>query len=211
MELKSKTSVKQILILIIALLFFASCSGNHDYSPKPRGYYRIVFPKKEYRQYTGICPFTFIYPKYATIDTDRTSIKGKGKGGKQLENMKALLNMEFPQFKGTLHLSYETITSKKVFNELIEDAHSFAFKHTVKATSIDQGSISYPERKVYGIYYTIDGNAASAVQFYLTDSTKNYIRGALYFNTEPRLDSIQPVLTFVKQDVNVMIKSFRWK
>ena len=119
--------------------------------------------------------------------------------------------MQFPQFKGTLHLSYESITSKKVFDELIEDAHTFAFKHTVKATSIDQGTIRYPDRKVYGIYYTIDGNAASSVQFFLTDSTRNYLRGALYFNTEPRLDSIQPVLTFVKQDVNVLIKTLRWK
>jgi gliding motility-associated lipoprotein GldD len=94
---------------------------------------------------------------------------------------------------------------------LTEDARSFAFKHTVKATSIDQGIIYNPDRKIYGIYYTIDGNAASSVQFFLTDSTRNYIRGALYFNTEPRLDSIQPVLDFVKKDVNVMIKSFKWK
>ena len=135
----------------------------------------------------------------------------EGKGGKELQNMKALLNMQFPQFNGTLHLSYESITSKKIFNELIEDAYSFAYKHTVKSSGIDQGTISYPDRKVYGIYYTIDGNAASSVQFYLTDSTKHYIRGALYFNTEPRLDSIQPVLTFVKQDVDLMIKSFKWK
>jgi gliding motility-associated lipoprotein GldD len=121
------------------------------------------------------------------------------------------INVQFPQFNGTLHLSYQPILSKKEFDEMIEDAHKLSFKHTVKATSIDQGVINYPEQKVYGIYYTIDGNAASSVQFFLTDSTRNYIRGALYFNNEPRLDSIQPVLTFVKQDVNVLIKSFRWR
>lgn len=198
--------MKQIALLILSVLFFASCTGNHDYSPKPRGYFRIIFPKKDYRPYTGPGPFTFLYPKYAVIDTDKTSQKA----GKLL-NMQSLLNMQFPQFNGTLHLSYESITSKKVFDELIEDAHSFAFKHTVKATSIDEGIIHMPERKVYGLYYTIDGNAASSVQFFLTDSTKNYLRGALYFNNEPRLDSIQPVLTFVKKDVDVMIKTFTWK
>jgi gliding motility-associated lipoprotein GldD len=206
MDSKRKTSMKKFVLPILAILLFAACSGNHDYSPKPRGYYRIVFPKKDYRPYTGAGPFAFLYPKYAVIDTDKTSRKSN-----KLLNMKSLLNMQFPQFNGTLHLSYESITSKKVFDELIEDAHSFAFKHTIKATSIDQGVISYPDRKVYGIYYTIDGNAASSIQFYLTDSTKNYIRGALYFNSEPRLDSIQPVLTFVKQDVDLMIKSFKWK
>jgi gliding motility-associated lipoprotein GldD len=200
MDIKTKTSVKQILIIILTGLFLSACSGNHDYSPKPRGYFRIVFPKKEYQQYTAGCPFTFVYPKYAVVEPD-----------KKPDAKPCWLNMQFPQFNGTLHLSYEHINSKKEFNELIEDAHKLSFKHTVKATSIDEGVIHFADRKVYGIYYTIDGNAASSVQFYLTDSTKNYIRGALYFNTEPRLDSIQPVLTFVKQDVNVMIKSFRWK
>jgi gliding motility-associated lipoprotein GldD len=200
MDIKRKISVKSILILIIGALFFASCSGNHDYSPKPRGYFRIVFPKKDYQSYDAGCPITFLYPKYAVIEPD------KKPGAKP-----CWINMQFPQFNGTLHLSYEHILSKKEFDELVEDAHKLSFKHTVKATSIDEGVISYPERKVYGIYYTIEGNAASAVQFYLTDSTKNYVRGALYFNTEPRLDSIQPVLTFVKKDVDVMIKSFKWK
>ncbi|MDB5156178.1 MAG: gliding motility lipoprotein GldD [Mucilaginibacter sp.] len=195
-----------IPILIIALLFFAACGDSHDYSPKPRGYFRIALPKKAYREYVSGYPFTFQYPTYAVMEKDtQTRITHS------LLNMNQLLNMQFPQLNGTLHLSYETITSKKVFDELVEDAHKFAFKNTVKATDIDQGNISIPAHKVYGIYYTIGGNAASSVQFFLTDSVKNYMRGALYFNTEPRLDSIQPVLTFVKQDINVMIATFKWK
>lgn len=191
---------------LIAALFLSACSGTPDYTPKPRGYYRIVFPKKEYRQFDGPYPFTFLYPTYATVEVDKDPPKEL-----KLINMKYLLNMQFPQFNGTLHLSYETITSRRVFDELIEDAHSFAFKHTVKSTGIDQALIYNPQNKIFGIYYTIDGNAASSAQFFLTDSTRNYIRGALYFNTEPKLDSIQPVLDFVKKDMNVMIKSFRWK
>jgi gliding motility-associated lipoprotein GldD len=206
MELKRKTSMRNLAILIVGLLFFSACGGSNDYSPKPRGYFRIVLPKKQYREYVSNYPFTFQYPVYAAIEKDtQTRIAPK------LVSMTNLLNMQFKQFNGTLHLSYETITSKKVFNELVEDAHKLAFKNTVKATDIDQGNISVPAHKVYGIYYTIGGNAASSVQFFLTDSVKNYMRGALYFNTEPRLDSIQPVLNFVKQDINVMIGSFKWK
>ena len=196
----------RIFSLLVIVCLLAACNGNQDYSPKPRGYYRIVFPKKEYQVYNGKYPFTFLYPKYAVITPDTSFTRDK-----KLINMKYLMNMKFPQFNGTLHLSYETITSKKVFDELIEDSHSFAFKHTVKSTGIDQALIYYPQNKIFGIYYTIDGNAASSAQFFLTDSTHNYIRGALYFNTEPRLDSIQPVLNFVKKDMDVMIKSFRWK
>ena len=199
MELKRKTPVRYFA-LIIVVLFIAACGGNADFSPKPRGYYRIVFPAKEYQQYNEGCPFTFEYPKYGKIEADKSA------------NAKPCWqNIQFPQFNATLHLSYEPVKSKKEFNELVEDAHKLSFKHTVKATSIDEGIIQYPDRKVYGIYYTIDGNAASSAQFFLTDSTRHYLRGALYFNSEPRLDSIQPVLNFIKKDVDVMIKTFKWK
>jgi len=209
MELTNNEFMRILSLLLITTLLFSACSNNnHDYSPKPRGYYRIVFPQKQYVEYNGPYPFTFLYPAYANIVPDSNTAPN---GNKKLINMKYLLNMQFPQFNGTLHLSYESITSRKVFDELIEDAHSFAFKHTVKSTGIDQALIYYPDKKIFGIYYTINGNAASSAQFFLTDSTRNYIRGALYFNSEPKLDSIQPVLDFVKKDMNVMIKSFKWK
>jgi gliding motility-associated lipoprotein GldD len=200
MEPKRKASLKIVFGLLGLMLCLAACEGNAEYSPKPRGYFRINFPEHVYQEYKSDCPYTFTYPKYAIIEKDNAP------GAKP-----CWINLQLPQFKGTLHLSYQPVTSKKVFNELVEDAHTFAFKHTVKATSIDEGIIHYPERKVYGIYYTIDGNAASSAQFFLTDSTQHYLRGALYFNTQPRLDSIQPVLDFVKKDMEVLIKSFKWK
>jgi gliding motility-associated lipoprotein GldD len=199
MEFQRQAPVRYFALIII-LLSITACGGNADFSPKPRGYYRIVFPKKDYQPYTEGCPFTFEYPKYAKVEADKAA------------NAKPCWqNIQYPQFNATLHLSYEDIKSKKEFNRLIEDAHKLSFKHTVKATSIDEGLIAYPDRNVYGIYYTIDGNAASSAQFFLTDSTRHYLRGALYFNSEPRLDSIQPVLNFIKKDMDVMIKSFKWK
>jgi gliding motility-associated lipoprotein GldD len=206
MELEGEASMRVFAVLIIAIFFFAACGGNTDYSPKPRGYFRIELPKKEYQEYVSNYPFTFQYPKYAVIEKDTQT-----RVAPHLISMTHLLNMQFRQLNSTLHLSYETITSKKMFNELVEDAHKLAFKNSIKATDIDQGDIHVPAHNVYGIYYTIGGNAASSVQFFLTDTVKNYMRGALYFNTEPRLDSIQPVLNFVKQDINVMIGSFKWK
>lgn len=187
-----------LFILLVALL--SACGGNGDYSPKPRGFFRIPLPKKAYQDYAGGCPFMFKYPTYAEIQPDLKA------GAKP-----CWFNVQFPQFNGTIHLTYEAITDKKKFNMLVEDAYKLAAKHTVKATSIDQGNISNPLYNVFGIYYTIDGNVASSAQFFLTDSTKNFIRGSLYFNVEPRIDSIQPVMDFVKKDVDVMIKSFRWK
>ncbi|MFM6976320.1 MAG: gliding motility lipoprotein GldD [Sphingobacteriaceae bacterium] len=176
----------------------ASCGG--DYSPKPRGYFRIEFPEKKYQAYTAKAPYTFDYPVYAQIVPDTRA-----------DAQAYWIDIAYPDFNGRLHLSYMPVRSKKEFNELVEDARTFVFKHTVKATAIDEARIYYPERKVYGIYYNIDGNTASSVQFFLTDSTKNYLRGALYFNEQPQIDSIKPVLDFLKKDIDVMIKSFKWK
>jgi gliding motility-associated lipoprotein GldD len=179
-------------------VFLSGCT--QDYSPKPRGYFNIKFPQKKYQTYEDYCPYSFDYPVYAQIIPDTK------KGAKP-----CWIDLSYPEFNGRIHLSYQSISSRQQFDQLVEDARTFAFKHTVKATSIDEGVISYPDRNVYGIYYSIDGNTASSVQFFLTDSTKNYLRGALYFNEQPRLDSIQPVLDFVKKDIDVMIKTFKWK
>lgn len=183
--------------LLFVCLFLTYCGA--DYSPKPRGYFKIDLPEKKYQSYAGDCPYSFDYPVYAKVFPDSSR-----------DTKPCWLNIAYPLFNGRIHLSYQPVTSREQFNQLIEDARTFAFKHTVKATAIDEGLISYPEKKVYGIYYSIDGNTASSVQFFLTDSTKNYLRGALYFNEQPHLDSIQPVLDFVKKDIDVMIKSFKW-
>ena len=194
--------MKRLALVFSASLMFSSLmvSCQNDYSPKPRGYFKIDLPKKNYQVYNNDCPFTFEYPTYAGIVTDSAR-----------DAKPCWKDVVYSGFNGRIHLSYEPITSRAQFNQLTEDAHTFVFKHTVKATSIDESIINMPEKKVYGIYYTIDGNAASPVQFFLTDSSKNYLRGALYFNEQPRLDSIQPVLAFVKKDIDVMIRSFKWK
>lgn len=193
-------TAKGIILVIYVLLLglFSSC-GN-DYAPKPRGYFRIKFPEKKYQSFNGTCPFRFDYPNYATIEAD-TSTSARP----------CWMDVVFPLYNARIHLSYYPISTRKVFNELVEDARTFAFKHTVKATAIDESIIAFPEERVYGILYSIEGNSASSVQFFVTDSAKNYVRGALYFHEKPRLDSIQPVLDFLKQDIRVMIKSIKWR
>lgn len=193
--------LRHSVILTLLLFILTGCNSCEEhYSPKPRGYFRIILPEKSYKEYSEDCPYAFKYPGYAIVLKDGSR-----------DARPCWMNVDLPQFNGRIHLSYHQVTSPRILNELIEDSRTFAFKHTVKATAIDEALIAYPEKKVYGIYYTIEGNTASSVQFFLTDSTRNYLRGALYFNEVPRIDSIQPVLDFVKKDIDVMIKSFRWK
>ena len=189
---------KSLIGLFVISILISSCGS--DYSPKPRAYFKIDLPEKKYQNYSSNCPFSFEFPVYASVIPD------KNKDAKP-----CWMDVYYPQFNGRVHLSYQSFSTRKQFDSLVEDARTFAFKHTVKATAIDEAMISYPEKRVYGIYYSIDGNTASSVQFFLTDSTNNYLRGALYFNEQPRLDSIQPVLEFIKKDIDHMIKTFKWQ
>lgn len=192
--------MKKILIPFCLLLFVIACTNESNTTPKPKGYFRINFPKKEYVSFNSDCPFTFEYPNYAQMDFDRS------------KNAKPCWrNLNFTQFNGTLHLTYYDVFSAKDYSQMTEAARTLAMKHTIKANAIDQKIINYPEKKVYGIYYAIEGNTASSVQFFLTDSVKHYFRGALYFNERPQYDSLQPVVKFIKKDIDKIIETFKWK
>lgn len=192
--------MKYFFLVVLSFLLLQACSQNSEYAPKPRGYFRLEFPEKEYQNFNLNPNYSFDYPKYAKMYLD--SLDG---------NRPNWYNLAFPQFNARLHISYYPINTQSEFNELVEDSRKLAFKHTVKATGIDEGLIAEPKNDVYGVFYTIDGNTASSTQFFLTDSTRNYLRAALYFNEKPQPDSIQPVINFIKEDIERMIKTFKWK
>ena len=119
------------------------------------------------------------------------------------------LNLEFPSLNGTLHLTYHPLNGD--INEYLEETNELASKHQIKASGIEEKLVFRDSSKVYGLIYEIGGNAASSIQFFLTDSTKHFIRGALYFNVAPNTDSIAPVVDFVRKDIYHMIETFEWK
>ncbi len=197
----SRVRITRVWLWVIGLAAFLIACQQDDYSPKPRGYHRIIFPEKNYRIANRAgCPFSFAIPAYSELQPD-----------KNRNAQPCWENLDFPQFNARLHISYFPIGPASSFDQLTEDARTFAFKHTTKATGIDQGLISLPEERVYGLEYRISGNTASNYQFYVSDSTRHYLRGALYFNEKPNLDSIQPVLEFLEEDIRHLIYTFRWK
>jgi gliding motility-associated lipoprotein GldD len=194
-----KKYYRYLLLLLFAFLF-ASCNNN-DYSPKPRSYFRIALPEKKYRLLDSIYPFTFEYPQYVAIVPD--------------ENTKTepnWINLEFPLYKGTLHLSYKTIKTDSSLYQYFEDSRNFANKHIAKAENIEPIIISNDANSVYGLIYDISGvGVASTYQFCVTDSVKHFMRGALYFNVMPNNDSLRPVIDFIKLDIDHLIKTLKWK
>jgi gliding motility-associated lipoprotein GldD len=186
------------ILSLLSILYLFGCSGNTDYTPKRTGYFRIALPERKYTSYNSQGPFTFEYPEYASVQAD------SGSGAHPY-----WLNILFPRFKCNVYISYLTIDTN--LDAYVEECRKFVVEHEVKASAIDEQQVMNARYKIYGTIYDIEGNAASNMQFYLTDSTRNFVRGALYFYAVPNKDSLQPVLTFVKEDIRHLIETFRWK
>ncbi|MGM0612473.1 MAG: gliding motility lipoprotein GldD, partial [Bacteroidota bacterium] len=155
-------------------------------------------PEKSYVKLDSNLNYSFEYPKYAVIKDDYMT-KGKHNW----------INIFYPDFKGTLHLSYKEVHDN--LPELIKDAHEFVDKHIPKANAIERRKFINDSAGVYGLVYEIKGTgAATPYQFYLTDSSRHFVRGALYFNTKPNNDSLAPVINFIEEDINQMIETFHW-
>ncbi len=183
------------LILLTISIFALSCQEN--YIPKPRGYFRIGFPQKEYKAIDTLLPYRFEMPVYAEVLPDDTR-----------NTQPYWINVSLTGMNAKLYISYHPVHNN--LNQILEDSHELAYKHAIKADAIDEQVFINNEKKVYGIFYTIAGNAATPMQFYLTDSVHHYLRGALYFNNNPNKDSLAPVIDFLKPDIIHLIETFNW-
>ncbi len=187
---------RNIVVLLVFILATLSC--EQPYSPKPKGYFRIDLPEKAYVDYDSTFPYQFQYPVYASVTNDPHS-----------PNEKYWVNIEFKQFNATLHLSYKEVEGNLI--EYLEDAHMLVTKHIPKADAIDDSLIENRDRQVFGLTYKIEGsNAASPYQFFVTDSASHFVRGALYFNSRPNNDSLQPVINFLVDDIEHLINTLHW-
>ena len=188
-------------ILLTAVIFLGSC--NSDYTPKRRGYFKINLPAKQYELFNQPgYPYSFEIPVYAKV------IKDSSFFGEATENP-WWINIDFPQFNGRVYVSYKEI-GKNNYDKLVNDAFKMTNKHTQKAYSIDDSLILTPN-KIHGVFFKVGGDVATANQFYLTDSTKNFLRGALYFDATPNEDSLGLVNSFLIEDVRHLINTFKWK
>ncbi len=182
--------------LIAIITGFSSC--REKFTPKPHAYVKIDFPEREYFKFKNSAPFSFEYPSYAIVEPDNS------------DNAEPFwYNILLPAFNGTIYLSYKKVNS--VLSVYIEDSRNLVYKHTIKAESIDETIINDPERDVYGIIYDLKGNTASSLQFFVTDSVNNFLRGSLYFNTQPNKDSLAPVIQFVRKDLLHIINTLNWE
>ncbi len=182
--------MSRFLIIIILVSIMSSC--EESYIPKPRGYYRIALPKKEYKK--------AIAPQYIfdILKSSNFTIKASDS---------AWTTVNYPLLNASLYLTY---FHDKNIEKLTEDARKSAYKHAIKADDIINMPFAIPEKHLYGVVYSIEGNAASPVIFQFTDSVSQFLHAALYFNCEPNADSLKPAIDFVRQDIEHIIDTFEW-
>jgi gliding motility-associated lipoprotein GldD len=167
--------------------------------PKPKGYFRIELPEKEYFVYASSCPVKFDIPTYAKVEAFQDTLTVDS----------CRFNVFMPRFKARIHCTYMPVGEN--FDKLIHDAYGFAAKHEMKASGLKRTMIEDDERRVFGIVYEIEGEAASQMQFFLTDSVSHFFRGSLYFYNPPNADSIAPVLSFIRDDVFHIAQTIAWE
>lgn len=189
--------MRYAVIFVVLFLGFSAC--ERDYTPKPRGYMRIALPEKEYKLVETACPYSFETATYSKYVPDM-----------RVQTDSCWFNIEYPQFKAKLYFSYKPIHGNLV--EYLEDSRELTNKHISKASGIDETLVIREDARVFGMIYTVAGSqAASPLQFHLTDSTDHFLRGALYFNVSPNNDSLAPVIDFLQEDVLHLIETLEWK
>lgn len=187
------------------LIFLIIIGCKENYTPKPRGFYRIDFPEKNYQSLSQGFPYNFEIPTYSIVEKDDRNPEESD-----------WINISVPENKAQIHISYYNLknsskSSRARLIEFMEETRRLAYKHSIKADAIDEQIFINNTGKVFGTIYKIHGNAASPVQFFLTDSTEHFLRGALYIREVPDIDSLRPVINFLEPDVIHLIETTNWE
>lgn len=191
---------KRFLIPLFTAGLMLSC-GN-DPIPKPRAYLRLDYPKADYKNVDVSLPFTF--------EKNKLSSKIRYIKADSLNNIYGI-DIDYPSLKGTIYLTYKNVSDKELLLNYIRDAQNLTQKHAIKADEIAEQPYINTKSKVFGMFYEVGGNAASQSQFYVTDSTKHFLNGSLYFYAKPNYDSILPAADYLKNDIKHIMESLKWK
>ncbi len=182
---------------IVFILLFASCQP--DYLPKPIGYNRLVLPGHAYQTLPDTLPYSFEYSKHARLLPDSAGVRER-----------YWVEIYYPEIKSNIHITYKEIrNSEQLLKEFMNDAYTLAAKHQVKAYAIDEVIVKTPSGKT-AVVVELQGEVPSQMQFTITDSTRNFLRGALYFHTKVHNDSLKPAIEYMKRDILQLINTFDW-
>lgn len=193
--------IKILAISLIALFVYAACDSGQTYAPKPTTYYRITLPDKSYQTYdTAALGITFEYPTNSTVvmKKDIPSVKW--------------IDILYPEYNGVIFLSYKKLKTPASLAMEVDTAYQLLKLHFQKSSGVEEQSYNNPEEKVFANTWRLKGQqVASTFQFWATDSVKNFVRGAVYINSTPNYDSLEPVINYIQDDARHILETLKWK
>lgn len=185
---------------VLPLLIFFLVGCDHQYLPKPLGYNRLELPAPSYRPLPDTLPFRFEYSRHAKLLDDSSAISER-----------YWVEIYYPELKSNIHITFKDLMNNhKLLKEYLDDAHTLTAKHQIKAYAINEIITRTPSGKT-AVIAELEGEVPSQFQFTITDSTKNFLRGALYFNTKVQNDSLAPAIEYMKKEIMHMINTLEWK
>ncbi|MGB3775528.1 MAG: gliding motility lipoprotein GldD [Leeuwenhoekiella sp.] len=187
-----KWSKKWSFYAISLVLTFLGC--KEDLLPKPNGMLALTYPNASYNNFQlDNCPYNFQKNDFSKIVSE--------------QDCSMIIN--YPELNGALYLTYRSVDNN--IEKLLADAQKLTYEHVIKADNITEEKYVNSSNHVYGMFYDVTGNAASQSQFYVTDSTRHFLTGAIYFNVKPNYDSIYPAAAYLKNDIRHLMESLKWK
>lgn len=191
----------------LVVWFFGGCQSEVSYLPKPKGYHRIELPPHAYKPLPNKYPYHFEYSVHAEIHPD-TSFVAKMYAKEHLDSW---IEIRYPMFKSQISISYYPVRQNlDSLIRYVNTSHKLTNKHIIKATAIDEIMTKTPSGD-WAILFELEGDVPSQFQYFITDSTTNFIRAALYFPTSTKNDSLAPVIQYVKEDMLHMLNTTTWK
>lgn len=186
--------MKRSALILFTSILLSSCSEN--YLPKPPGYNRIDLPEHEFQELTRELPYQLEHSKYSQVEADSFNLSEKN-----------WINLHYVDFGAKIHMTYKEIDGDEVdFRTLSEDAFKLTAKHQIKAYGIEE-AITITPNGYTGVVAELEGEVPTQFQFFVTDSTQHFLRGALYFNTAMKNDSLAPVIEYIKIDMAHLMNS----
>jgi gliding motility-associated lipoprotein GldD len=195
---KKMAMISRFAGLVCLSCILACCS--RDYQPKPRGFNRLIIPPAAYKISPDTLPYRFEYSRHARFQKDTSWVRDKH-----------WVEIYYPELKATIHVTYKAVNrDPKLLREFLNDAYVLTAKHQIKAYAIDETIVKTPSGKT-AVIAELEGEVPSQFQFTMTDSSRNFLRGALYFNVKVQNDSLQPAIEYVKKDVMHLINTLQWR
>ena len=192
-----KNKLRAFCVLFFIAFSFSSCETK--FLPKPKGYNKIPLPKHEYNKSSSDFPYSFEVSKKAKIIKNTI-----------YKNEPYWVDLFYPDFNAEINITYKKIhKEKKDLMEFINDTYKLINKHQVKASAIKETIIKTPSGKKATII-ELSGEVPTQFQFHITDSSSHFLRGALYFKTATKNDSLAPIINFIKIDMIHLLNTLEW-